>query len=146
MPYHFLQDHGAMQLEVIHGFLKTSYWSPNIRRDVVERAMQNSMVIGAFEAATGQQVAYARLITDRATFAYLCDVFVLETHRGQGLATRMIEILLDHPELQTLRRWCLATWDAQALYAKLGFEPVPVDRWMHKKPPAEGWQDSAFQR
>ncbi|MCB9907709.1 MAG: GNAT family N-acetyltransferase [Planctomycetes bacterium] len=141
MPtYHFSQDPARMQLDVIHGYLQRSYWCPNIRRDVVETALHNSMVIGAFEAESGQQVAYARLITDRATFAYLCDVFVLEEHRGHKLSQQMLEQLFVHPELQTLRRWCLATWNAQPLYAKLGFEPVPADRWMHLKPPEERWQ------
>ncbi|MEZ6002737.1 MAG: GNAT family N-acetyltransferase [Planctomycetota bacterium] len=139
MDYRLSQDPSDQQIDVIHGFLQQSYWSPGIRREVTAKALANSMVIGAF-TPEGEQVGFVRLVTDRATFAYLCDVFVLEGHRGHGLATRMIRELFEHPELQTLRKWALATWDAQALYAQLGFEPVPEGRWMQLKTPPESWR------
>ncbi len=140
MDYQFSTDPARMQVEVIHGFLARSYWSPSIRREIVEEAIRNSLVLGAFEAASGGQVAFARVITDFATFAYLCDVFVLEEHRGRGLSKRLVAELLAHPRLQTLRRWCLTTKDAHGLYRQFGFEPVPVDRWMERKLGPGRWQ------
>lgn len=115
-------------MDEIHRALVQTYWSPNIRREVVETAFQNSLCIGAYNPS---QVAFARVITDRATFAWLCDVWVHPDFRGQGIAQSMLGHLFELPELQTLRRWCLATKDAQTLYAKFGFEPVPAERWMH---------------
>ena len=105
MDYELSTDAARMQMDVIHGYLSRSYWSPNIRRDIVDEAIRNSLVLGAFESGTGVQVGFARVITDFATFAYVCDVFVLEAHRGRGLSKRMMAFLLDHPRLQTLRRW-----------------------------------------
>ena len=142
MEYEFSTESARMQMDVIHGFLSGSYWSPGIRRDIVERAVQQSLVIGAFEQSTGRQVAFARVITDFATFAYLCDVFVLEPHRGRGVSKRMMEILLNDPRLQTLRRWCLATKDAHGLYRQFGFEEVSAGRWMERKSAAEVWQNA----
>jgi GNAT superfamily N-acetyltransferase len=84
----------------------------------------NSFCVGMFDEEN-EQVAFARLITDRATFAYLADVFVLPAHRGQGLARQMLEALQGHPDLQGLRRWLLFTRDMQPLYAKLGWTPIP---------------------
>lgn len=133
-------DPAQMQVDVVHAFLRDCYWSPGIRRDVVERAIQNSIVIGAFHRATREQVGFARVVTDRATFAWLCDVFVLPPHRARGLATDMVRALVAHPDLQTLRRWCLATRDAQHVYAPLGFTPVPPDRWMEHRLPDAGWK------
>ncbi len=139
-------DHARMQIEVIHAFLSTSYWSPGIRRDVVETAIRNSLVIGAFDSATGRQVGFARVITDSATFAHLCDVFVLESHRGRGISKRMVRALLADSRLQTLRRWCLATRDAHDVYRPFGFAPVTPDRWMEKRMPPEGWQETPQHR
>lgn len=144
MEYELSRDRRRMDLGVIHGFLSTCYWSPGIRRDLVERAIANSEVIGAFTPA-GDQVGFARVVTDYASFAWLCDVFVLDAHRGRGLARRMVRTMLDAPELQTLRRWCLATRDAQDVYAPLGFARIPPERiWMELRPPAERWQDPAI--
>jgi GNAT superfamily N-acetyltransferase len=96
---------------------------------VVARAVANSLCVGAYDDEV--QVGFARVITDRATFAYLADVFVLEGHRGRGLAQQMLEALEDHPELQGLRRWALFTRDMQPLYARLGWEAYPhPDRLM----------------
>ena len=122
-------DHADQQIDVIHGYLTRSYWAEGIPRAVVEKSVANSFCVGAFEGAA--QVGFARLITDRATFAYLADVFVLEEHRGQGVARTMLEALDAHPELQGLRRWALFTRDMQPLYAKLGWEAYPhPDRLM----------------
>ena len=121
--YRLSDDKAELQLEVIHGFLTTSYWSPGIPRAVVKRAIEHSWCVGAYDAA-GAQLAFARLVTDRATFAYLADVFVLEAARGQGLSKAMVAFFVHHPELQNLRRWMLATRDAHGLYAQFGFAGV----------------------
>jgi len=120
--YRLSEDKADLQIEVIHAFLAGSYWSPGIPREVVARAIEHSMCVGAYDPA-GQQVGFARLITDRATFAYLADVFVVEAARGQGLSKAMVAHLIDHPELQNLRRWMLVTRDAHGVYARFGFEP-----------------------
>jgi GNAT superfamily N-acetyltransferase len=129
MNYRISFDPEDQQLDVIHGYLVRSYWAEGIPRDVVARAVANSLCVGAYD--DDEQVGFARVITDRATFAYLADVFVLERHRGRGLAQQMLEALEDHPQLQGLRRWALFTRDMQPLYAKLGWEAYPhPDRLM----------------
>jgi GNAT superfamily N-acetyltransferase len=105
-----------------HAYLARSYWSPGIPFATVERAIANSLCVAV--PHRGQQVGLARVVTDRATFAYLADVYVLEDHRGRGLAKAMVEWLQDHQELQGLRRWLLMTADMQPLYAKLGWRPL----------------------
>ncbi|MEI9927657.1 MAG: GNAT family N-acetyltransferase [Sphingomonas sp.] len=124
MTYRLSFDPAEQQIDLIHAFLSGAYWSVGIPRDVVERAVANSLCIGAFDAEN-EQVGFARLVTDRATFAYLADVFVLPAHRGRGLARRMIEAMQAHPDLRGLRRWLLFTRDMQPLYAKLGWTPIP---------------------
>ena len=121
--YRLSFDPADMQVDAIHAFLAQSYWAANISRVVVERAIAGSLCVGIF-APGGEQVGFARAVTDRATFAYLADVYVLEAHRGHGLAARMVTALHDHPELQGLRRWMLATSDAHGLYAGLGWTPI----------------------
>jgi GNAT superfamily N-acetyltransferase len=140
MDYELSTDPARVQIDVVHGFLSTCYWSPGVRRDVVENALANSIVVGAYEKATGAQVGYARVVTDRATFAWLCDVFVLEPHRGRGLSRLMVSALIGHPELQTLRRWALGTRDAHEVYRPLGFSGVIASRWMEKVLPEQGWK------
>ena len=115
-------DPERLDVKAIHAFLSTAYWSPGIPLDVVQRAVANSVCVGAYKA--GAQVGFARMVTDKATFAYLADVYVLEAHRGQGLAKRMVGTLLQLPELQGLRRMMLATRDAHDLYAHFGFKPL----------------------
>lgn len=129
-----------MQIDEIWGSLRGSYWSPDVRREVTQRAIENSICVGAFETASGRQVGFARAVSDRATFAWLCDVYVLEEHRGRGLSKAMVRALVEHPELQTLRRWLLATRDAHGLYKQFGFVPVEADRWMEFKLPATAWK------
>ncbi len=112
-------DKRKLDLAVVHGFLATSYWAAGISIEVVERSVEHSLAFGVYE--DNRQVGFARVITDRATFAYLADVFILEPWRGKGLGTWLIEVVLSHPELQGLRRWMLATRDAHELYRKAGF-------------------------
>jgi aspartate racemase len=120
-----------IDFEAVHAYLARSYWSPNIPRALVERAASWSVVFGLFHGAA--QVGYARVISDRSTFAYLADVYVLEEHRGQGGARRLMEAVSQHPELQGLRRFMLVTRDAHGLYARFGFEPIKSpERFMQR--------------
>lgn len=111
-----------MDVESIHAFLSSTYWAKNIPIETVRRSIQNSFCIGVFENAA--QVGFARMITDQATFAYLADVYILPSHRGNGLSKLMLQKLLDAPELQGIRRFMLATSDAQGLYSKFGYTPL----------------------
>jgi GNAT superfamily N-acetyltransferase len=120
--YEITCDATRLDIAAIHDFLSRSYWSPGIPRAIVERAIVNSLCFGAFHQ--GQQVGFARVITDKATFAYLADVYVLPEHQGKGLARRLMEQVIQHPDLRGLRRMLLATRDAHALYAKFGFKPL----------------------
>jgi len=123
-PYSISLDKDRLQLDVIHAFLTTSYWSPGIPRAVVARAIANSLCAGAYAAKGGAQVGFARLVTDHATFGYLADVFVLPEHRGRALGAAVVQALLDLPEVRGMRRLLLATRDAHALYAGMGFAQV----------------------
>jgi len=134
-------DPARQDLDAIHRMLAGTYWSPGIRRDVVSEALRNSITAVAIDEATGATVGIARVVTDRATFAWLCDVFVEERFRGQGIARRLLEELERHPALGTLRRWCLATRDAHGLYGRHGYQPVPPGRWMERQGPKEVWQE-----
>jgi GNAT superfamily N-acetyltransferase len=118
--YRVSTDIRRLDLDVIHAFLsRSSYWAEGIPRDVVERSIGNSLPFGVYDEE--RQVGFARVVTDRATFAYVADVFVLEEYRGRGLSKWLMECVLAHPELQGLRRWQLSTRDAHALYARYGF-------------------------
>jgi GNAT superfamily N-acetyltransferase len=111
----------------MHAYLTRSYWSPGIPLDTVERAARNSLCFGLYETATGRQVGLARVVTDHATFAYLCDVYVLEEHRGRGLAKFLMRTVMAHPSLAGARRAMLGTRDAHGLYAQYGFRAPPDD-------------------
>ena len=115
-------DPARLQLDVIHGFLARSYWSEDIPRDVVARSIEGSIGFGIYSG--GDQVGFARIISDRATFAYVADVFVLEAYRARGLARWLMQCIMQTPELQGLRRWLLVTRDAHALYQAVGFLSV----------------------
>ncbi|MFM7808793.1 MAG: GNAT family N-acetyltransferase [Planctomycetota bacterium] len=141
MPVTISLDPARQDIDAIHRMLASTYWSPNIRREVVAEALRNSITAVAIDEATGSIVGIARVVTDRATFAWLCDVFVQEPWRGQGISRRMLEELERHPALQNLRRWCLATRDAHGLYRKFGYQPVPTDRWMERQGPKHSWQE-----
>ena len=122
-------DRTRLDIDVIHGFLQTSYWAADRRRSVVERAIQHSLCFGAYVG--GHQVGFARVVSDRAVFAYLMDVFVLPAFRGRGIAKVLVRAVLDHPELQNLRIRLLATRDAHGLYEQFGFRALKdPDRWM----------------
>lgn len=120
--YEISTDPVRFDVTAIHAFLTQSYWSPGVPRNTIERAIAHSLCFGAFWQ--GQQVGFARMVTDKATFAYLCDVYVLEEHRGRGLAQELMNHIVRHPDLQGLRRMMLATRDAHGLYAKYGFKPL----------------------
>ena len=111
-----------LDFEVIHGFLAGSYWAENIPRETVRRALAHSLNVGLYKGDA--QVGFARFVTDRATFAYLADVFVLPGHRGKGYATWLVGTALTHPAFDGLRRLLLATRNQHKLYAGLGFAPL----------------------
>lgn len=108
--------------DAVHAYLTRSYWAPGIPRDLVERSLRNSLCFGLYEG--NRQIGLARVITDGATFAYLCDVYVLEEYRGQGLAKWMMACVRSHPALQGLRRFVLITRDAHGLYEQYDFTPL----------------------
>ena len=122
-------DRTRLDRAAIHGFLTGAYWSLGIPRAVVDRSIDQSMCFGLFEA--NRQIGFARVISDGATFAYVADVFILESHRGRGLARWLMETILAHPDLQGLRRWALMTRDAHELYRRVGFrQPEDPSQYM----------------
>ena len=112
-------DRSRLDVDTIHGFLSNAYWAQGIPRDVLVRAIEHSLCFGAFDG--DRQVGFARVISDRATYAYVSDVFVLESHRGRGVGKSLMTAIMSHPELQGLRRWTLFTRDARGLYRQYGF-------------------------
>lgn len=122
-------------LGVVHGFLsRHAYWCPGIPCAVVAKALAHSLCFSAWR--DGAQVGFARVVTDRATFAYLADVFVLPEYRGRGVATALMDAVMAHPDLQSLRRFLLATSDAHALYARYGFTAIArTERFMERYRP-----------
>ena len=116
-------DHSRLDLDMIHAFLTNCHWAKGITRDVVARSIEHSLCFGVYDGS-GAQVGFARVVSDVATVAYLCDVFVLESHRGRGLSKWLMECVMSHPALQNLRRWILLTRDAHGLYAHFGFAPL----------------------
>ncbi len=124
--YTISTDKSKIDINYVHTFLSQSYWSPGVRVQVVKKAMKGSLCFGVYYNNTQtppgcRQVGYARIITDKATFAWLADVFIDENHRGNGLGKWLIETILSHPGLQDLRRILLATKDAHKLYEQCGF-------------------------
>lgn len=120
--YEISSEPAWLDVDAIHAYLARSYWSPGIPRAIVARAVANSLCFGAYHRATSKQVGFARVVTDHATFAYLCDVYVLEMHRGHGLGKAMIRAAMAHPSLSGARRVMLATRDAHGLYRQHGFK------------------------
>jgi N-acetylglutamate synthase-like GNAT family acetyltransferase len=108
-----------LQMDVIHSYLSRSYWSAGIAQTLVEKSIKHSFCFGVY--CHNEQVGFARLITDYCSFAYLADVFILEEHRGKGLSKWLMHVIVNHPDLQTLRRWNLTTADAHGLYKQFGF-------------------------
>ncbi|HJX85200.1 MAG TPA: GNAT family N-acetyltransferase [Candidatus Angelobacter sp.] len=122
-------DPARIDLAVVHGFLTNCYWAKGISLELVRRSLEHSICFSIFHG--NAQIGFARVITDRATFAYLADVFVLEPHRGKGLSKWLMECIQSHPDLQGLRRWMLATRDAHGLYRQFGFhELASPERFM----------------
>ena len=121
--YKISSETNDMDVSVIHGYISRSYWAENIPLRTMETAINNSLCFGVF-TDSGNQVAFARMITDSATFAYLADVFVLEEHRGKGISKWIMKNIIDHPNLQGIRRMALATSDAHGLYEEFGFKAL----------------------
>lgn len=127
-------DQARLDVARIHGWLATSYWSPGVARESVERAMAGSHCLGAYR--DGEQVGFARVISDRETFAWLADVWVDKAARGQGLGRRMVRWFLDHPDYAAVRRFALVTLDAHGVYAGIGFHPaLHPERYMERLSP-----------
>ena len=118
-PYRISDRVEDLDLDAIHAFLTESYWARGISRDIVARSVRHALAFGLFRA--DRQIGFARAVSDRATFAYLADVFVVEPERGRGLGAWLVETVLSHPDLRGLRRWMLATRDAHGLYRRFGF-------------------------
>jgi hypothetical protein len=140
-PYFVSPDPALLDLSLIHTFLTTSYWSPGIPRATVEKAVANSLPFGVYDPSSPRspsdprpsQVGFARVISDRATFAYLADVFILPAHRNRGLSKLLMQSIIAHPDLQNLRRFSLITRDAHTLYTQFGFTPLNhPDRHMER--------------
>jgi GNAT superfamily N-acetyltransferase len=132
--YHISTDPSLLDTDVIHSYLSLeSYWAMNIPRETVERSIKNSLCFGVYHQQ--KQIGFTRVITDKATFAYLADVFILQEHRGKGLSKWLMETIHAYPELQGLRRWMLGTKDAHGLYKQFGWIPLDEEacrRFMQK--------------
>jgi GNAT superfamily N-acetyltransferase len=130
-------DRSGLDLDVVHDFLKRSYWAAGIPDEVVRRSVEGSLAFGVYRGE--EQIGFARVVTDHTTFAYLADVFILEPHRGLGLGRWLTEVILSHPELQGIRRWMLATRDAHGLYREYGFTELELPGiFMEKKDASYG--------
>lgn len=119
--FHISEDKSRLDVNFVHRELADSYWSKKIPRSIVEKGIENSMCFGIYEGDA--QIGFARVISDKATFAYLCDVIITQSHRGRGAGKQLMRYILAHPELQGLRRFTLGTLDAHSLYAQFGFGP-----------------------
>jgi GNAT superfamily N-acetyltransferase len=127
-------DPTRLDLEVIHGFLSTSYWAAGRSREMIRTGIANSLPFGVYKQR--RQIGFARVITDYATLAWIADVFIIDEFRGQGLSKWLMEVIITHPELQGFRRWILATKDAHGLYQKFGFTELKrPERWMERHDP-----------
>jgi GNAT superfamily N-acetyltransferase len=132
--YTISTDKSRLDVDLIHGFLTRCYWAKGIPRDLVERSIENALCFGVFHR--NEQVGFARVITDQATYAYIGDVFIVESHRRRGLAKLLMQATMEHAQLQGLRRWSLATRDAHALYEHFGFTPLAkAHRYMERYDP-----------
>jgi N-acetylglutamate synthase-like GNAT family acetyltransferase len=118
----FSTDKKRIDLDVVYLFLSKSYWAKGIPRETVARSIRNSLCFGVYKR--GKQVGFARVISDYATYAYIGDVFVVEAYRGEGVGQRLMKWIMEHPNLQGLRRWSLVTRDAHGLYSRFGFTPL----------------------
>ena len=133
--YTISDEPARLDVDAVHAYLTRSYWAAGIPRELVERSLANSLCLGIY-APDGAQVGLVRVITDSTTFEYLCDVYVLEAHRGRGLSKAAMHVLMSHPRLQGLRRMQLVTQDAHSLYARFGFTVIAdPERHMEKRTP-----------
>ena len=124
-------DPDLLDLDVICSFLSRAYWAQGRPRDRIESSVQNSLVFGVYDGS--RQIGLARVVTDRATFAWLCDVFVDEAYRGQGIGKWLVATVVSHPDLQGVHRFLLNTRDAHGLYRQFGFTPLNTpDTWMER--------------
>jgi GNAT superfamily N-acetyltransferase len=143
--YSISTEKSRLDLEVIHQFLDTSYWAAGRSVETIRRSIENSIPFGIYKG--NEQVGFARVITDYATFAWIADVFVVEEHRGKGLSKWLMEVIITHPELQGFRRWVLATKDAHELYRRFGFHELKLpERWMERHDPITQERPDYWQR
>jgi ribosomal protein S18 acetylase RimI-like enzyme len=135
-PFTLTTDRTRIDLDTVFGLLKVEHWGGQVTRDALERSIENSVCVGVYDSANdNRQVAFARAVTDLATYAYLTDVVVAPEARGKGLGSWMVEAILAHPDLQGLRRFTLLTRDAEALYRKFGFTTdMPTSKYMELRP------------
>jgi|SRR5271154_4479202 len=118
-------EKNKLHAEYIHNYLSNkSYWAENIPLETVKKSIEGSICFGMYEKENEKQIGFARVVTDKATFAYLADVFIDEDYRGKGLSKWLMEVIMSYHELQGLRRWMLGTRDAHSLYEKFGFEAL----------------------
>lgn len=122
-----------MDMRAVHALLTEAYWSKGVAFEVVDQAARHSLCFGVIRES--RQIGFARVVTDKATFAYLADVYVHEAHRKQGLARMLLDAIFQHPDLQGLRNFLLFTRDAHGLYKKYGFSPLgDATRLMERRP------------
>lgn len=127
-------DKSRLDIDLIHSFLTNSYWAPGRTIESVRISIENSICLGVYDTETNKQVGFARIVTDVTVFAYIADVFIIEDYRRRGLSKFLMKAVMDHPALQSLEKWVLATRDAHELYKQFGFLPLPFpDRFMMKK-------------
>jgi len=123
-------DASRLDFDIVYNYLdKESYWAKGIPVETLKRAIEGSLCFGVYRYS--RQAGFARIVTDKATFAYICDVFILPDYRRLGVSKWLMQTIVDHPELQGLRRWSLATADAQGLYRQFGFKQITKpENWM----------------
>lgn len=132
--YTISTDKSRLDLDFVHAFLTNCYWAKGVPRDVVRRSIENAMCFGVYHGT--QQVGFARVISDQATYAYIGDVFIVESHCGRGLAKRLMKAIMEHTDLQGLRRWSLVTDDAHGLYRQFGFTALAKpEKYMELRDP-----------
>jgi GNAT superfamily N-acetyltransferase len=132
----FSTDPARLDVSLIHRWLaEESYWAKRIPEAVLHKAIENSLCLGAYDRVTGEQVGFARVVTDYATFAYLCDVFVITDRQGQGIGKALVAAVCAELEPLGLRCWALATRDAHTLYEQFDFARAPEGHWMHRRFP-----------
>ena len=121
-PFCISDERARLDLDFIHGYITASYWAKGRSIDAVRRSIENALPLGLYD--DGEQVGFARVVTDYATIAYLCDVFVIDAYRGKGLGKWLVGCALGHPRVRSIRKWTLATSDAHGLYERYGFTPL----------------------